>query len=87
MSDKRLVEYFDICEDGSNLNLSEQHQMKLAPMLAEREYDYYSAHYNTLPSFSSYALDAYLQEESSTPTRTYDVSFFTKTELALCLVL
>ena len=67
--------------------MSEQQQIELAPMLAKREYDYSSVHYNILPSFSSYMLEAYLQEESSAPTYTYDVSFFPKAELALRLLL
>ena len=67
--------------------MCQQQQIRLAPMLAEREYDQHSAPHNTLPSFSSHALDAYLQEESLALTYTYDVSFFANTELALCLLL
>ena len=87
MSDRCLEESSHLFEDGSDLNMSQQQQMKLAPMLANREYDHHSAHHNTLPSFSLHALDAYLQEESLAPTYIYDVSFFAYTELALCLLL
>ena len=76
MLDRRLEDYSHVYEDGSNSNMSEHHQNKLAPLLAEREYDHNSAYHDTLPSISSRMLEAYLQEEPSAPTYTHDVSFF-----------
>ena len=87
MLERRLEDYSHGYKGGSNLSLSEQHQNKLAPLLPEREYDHNSAHYDTLPSISSHILDAYLQEESSVPTYTYDVSFSANIQFALCFVL
>ena len=37
MSDRRLEEHSYVCEDGFDMNLSEQQQVKLAPVLAERK--------------------------------------------------
>ncbi|KAM0802283.1 hypothetical protein BDR22DRAFT_971360 [Usnea florida] len=73
MLDRRLEDYSHVYEDGLNSNMSEHHQNKLAPLLTEREYDHNSAyHHDTLPSISSRMLEAYLQEDYSAPTETYD---------------
>lgn len=85
MSDRYPEERSHVHEEGSDSNLSEQYQNKLAPMLAEREYDHNAAGHNTLPSILSHIPDSHPQGTSSATMYTYDVSFFAKTEPPLCL--
>ena len=49
MSDRYPEERSHVHEEDSDSNLSEHYQNRLAPMLAEREYDHNAAGHNTLP--------------------------------------